>query len=335
MKQYNGLLTQIALELDIKTHSLESELDYKSRIIYSALGAIGYASLLDCQEDTDANSIVHFKRRIRDALWSYIDLYPALRSVFTCDWESICNELYDIFIATGQVYHTPNWLSLAAPCCSQNNDLTFIRGASPDYFCSFSGIGRYTKHSTSTFPAVSVNEMFALPSQSLSEQWTAVLRNCKWAKLRDEAIVEYHRLTPPFHRGYWTNIPQKKNSITLARTGLPGSRIYYLCQIDNGQQVFSQLPSWLTDDYGYRTISTCCLHTAGTLPPINYQINGELVTLHFSYLLPPPELNFMRLYSWPTSYAEFPHNFHRTMDLSVFTAFQSILEAIGYQFAKE
>ena len=335
MKQYNGLFTQIAAQLDIQPCSSESELDYKSRILYSALGSIAYAGLLDQQEDTDSNSIVHFKRRVWDALWSYIELYPDLRSVFTSDWESLCNEFYDIFLTTGQVYHTPNWLSLSAPCCSQIQDISFIRGAPPDFPCSFSGIGRYTQKPCTAFSSISIRDMFALPAETLAEQWTHILRSCKWSDMSSELQAEYHRLTPPFHYGYWTNTPPKNNSITLARTGLPGSRIYYLCQVESGQYAFSQLPSWLTDDYGYRAVSNCCLSAQGTLPPISYRIDGELAALHFSYLLPPAELNFIRLYSWPTGYAAFPHNFHRTMNRSVFYAFRNILESIGYQFAKE
>lgn len=335
MKEYNGLLGKIATELRIKRGDDENITDYQCRILYSALGAIAYASLLDQQEDTDSNSIVHFKRRIRDSLQSYIELYPSIHSVYTSDWESLCDELYDIFITTGQVYHTPNWLSSAAPCSSQINDISFIRGTAPDYSCSFSGVGRYTQNVCDITPSVTPNEMFAIPSVSLTEQWSHILENCKWSNLREDAVIEYHRLTPPFHHGYWTNMPQKKDSITLARTGFPGSSIYYLCKVQGGQRTFNQLPSWLTDNYGYRSISTCCLNAHGTLPPIAYHESGELVALHFSYLLPPPELNFVRLYSWPTTYAEFPHNFRRTMTRTVFCAFKHILESIGYQFIKE
>ncbi len=335
MKQYDNLLQKIARQLGIEQCFDEGDVDYKIRLIYSALGAIAYASLHDQQDESDANSIVHFKRRIRDTLWSYIDLYPVLRSAFTNNWESLSDELYDIFLTTGQVYHTPNWLTAASPCSAEYNGICFVRGVSPDFNCSFSGVGRYLKGSCNTLPSVTVNEMFALSSDSLSIQWGNILRTCKWSNMESETGAEYHRLTPPFHHGYWTNAPQARDCITLARTGLPGSRIYYLCQVRSGKRTFSQLPSWLTDNYGYRTISTCCLNAHGTLPPILYRVSGNLVFLHFSYLLPPPELNFMRLYSWPTGYAAFPYNFHRTMDVEVFDVFRSVLEAIGYQFAKE
>ena len=47
------------------------------------------------------------------------------------------------------------------------------------------------------------------------------------------------------------------------------------------------------------------------------------------------ELNFIKLYSWPTSCIELPHDFNRIFAKDVFYAVKTALEPIGYQFVKE
>ena len=51
MNKYNNLLIKIANELNIKKGNNEPELQYKSRIIYSAISRLGYSSLWDKLED--------------------------------------------------------------------------------------------------------------------------------------------------------------------------------------------------------------------------------------------------------------------------------------------
>ena len=45
MNKYNSLLIRIATELGICKGTSESDVNYKSRLIYSAVSRIGYASL--------------------------------------------------------------------------------------------------------------------------------------------------------------------------------------------------------------------------------------------------------------------------------------------------
>lgn len=72
MNKYNNLLIKIANELNIKKGNNEPELQYKSRIIYSAISRLGYSSLWDKLEDDIPVSIIHFKQRIKNVLNSYL-----------------------------------------------------------------------------------------------------------------------------------------------------------------------------------------------------------------------------------------------------------------------
>ena len=85
MKKYFELLNTVAQEYNIIRGKNEDELSWKTRVVYSLLSQIGYASLFDLQEDLKPASIVHFKSKITDTLSSLIDMYPELRGQYTED----------------------------------------------------------------------------------------------------------------------------------------------------------------------------------------------------------------------------------------------------------
>jgi hypothetical protein len=70
----------------------------------------------------------------------------------------------------------------------------------------------------------------------------------------------------------------------------------------------------------------------GTLPPIEYYEDGALVHIHLNYLLPPRELEFLKLYSWPGKCTSLPCDFDRKLSKEVFKAIKEILLSEGYDF---
>lgn len=84
--------------------------------------------------------------------------------------------------------------------------------------------------------------------------------------------------------------------------------------------------------YNYRSLACACLSTYGTLPPIEYFEDGALVHVRMNYLLPPRELEFLKLYSWPEICTSLPCNFRRKLSIEVFTAIKNVLSDEGYEF---
>lgn len=89
MNKYHGLLEKIAGELHIECGEKESIENWKARIVYSLLGRMAYASLIDrleedeiAVESNEPVSITHFKRRICTILDSYLELYPEIGVLF-------------------------------------------------------------------------------------------------------------------------------------------------------------------------------------------------------------------------------------------------------------
>lgn len=334
MRAYNGLLESIAAQLGILKGDTESDINFKCRIIYSALGKIAYASLRDIQEDGNPASITHFKRRIEKTLSSYADMYPEIRSAMLYNCEALSDEIYRNFLGTGFIYHTPNRLVPAKPSAAAADDIILMRGMATDFPCNISGLGSYGVSVEPDTPICSINDMFQIPSQTLSFQFSSLLKKCVWSELKTELYTEYLRAEPPFKYGYWMNIPDKSGNVYLLRTGQPGTYIYYLYKYENRKILISQLPMWLVEGHNYHRVSNCCLASAGCLPEISYRCDGCVVYIDLNYLLPAEELNLLRLYSWPLSYTNFPSDFHRIMDLRVFNSLKSVFEEEGFEFTE-
>ena len=144
--------------------------------------------------------------------------------------------------------------------------------------------------------------------------------------------TEYLRLKPPFSRGYWVNEPDKTDTISILRTGMKGSQLYYLYRYVNVGLEVSPLPQWQVENYNYRALACACLSAYGTLPSIEFFVDGSLVHIRMNYLLPPRELAFFKLYSWPETCTSLPSDFKRKLSVEVFAAIKNILFDEGYEF---
>lgn len=334
MKKYCGLIGTIADEFHISKGAAERDESWKARVVYSLLGKMGYASLWDIQEDLQPASIIHFKKRIAKLTKSYLEMYPEIHQFYSDDTEGLCNEIYHIFLSTGNVYHSPDRIVPAAECISEAGGVYFMRGVPLDREQYLSGIGSYFFDVGDT-SSLQVKEMYQLQERTLIEQWEYLISHAKWRPIVVETKVEYHRTKPPFNYGYWVDIPDKTGEISLARTGSFGNWTYYLYKIENERLMGSQLPEWMVTEGNYRTVSNGYLSAKNVLPATIYHIDGKIAQVHINYLFPPAELNLVKLYSWPKSYAGLPHDFNRIFELPVFYAIKNVLESIGYQFKEE
>lgn len=201
-----------------------------------------------------------------------------------------------------------------------------------DNISCVSGIGFYSKLNGGTNPH-KVKTMFGLEQENLQTLWQNTLSSVSWeSKTSLESGTEYLRLKPPFSRGYWVNEPDKTDKTSILRTGAKGSQLYFLYRYVDAVLEVSPLPQWRVENYNYRTLACACLSNYGTLPPIEYFEDGALVHVHLNYLLPPRELEFLKLYSWPEICTSLPCNFRRKLSIEVFTAIKNVLSDEGYEF---
>lgn len=331
----SNLIQRIAEEFDIKQGIIEPEDRWKARVVYSMLGRMACASMLDSDEDEQPISVVHFKSRIKELLSSYIAIFPELHGSFGEDFDEICDEIYGIYLGCGYIYHSAYHITLPCFVSSRTEQILFTRGSAPGDKQSMSGLGTYTRSDGKELVTASTRTMFQLPEYTLDEFYSYITKRAKWSELSTSEAVEYLRVDPPFSKGYWLQKESGQGDILLARTGNNGNRTYYLYKVDGSTNLFSQLPAWLTDGPGYRRVSNSILSELEILPPFVYATDGPITTLSIQYLPAEEELNCVKLYSWPTIYTGLPHDFTRIFDTDVFFAIKEVLESIGYKFEEQ
>lgn len=332
MNKYNGLLLTVARQHGIQRGTSEAESEWKTRLIYSICGMMAYASLWDDSEDSV--SIVHLKRKVGSILQNYKLLYPELSGCLPYNSEEMEKEIKNLFQSTGIVYHSPNRIAPSINREELFGGILFQRGVALDNISCVSGIGFYSRQQGSA-SIDRVKDMFGLEPENLQAVWHTALSASLWEPTPLFAhITEYLRLKPPFSRKYWVTEPDKTGVVSILRTGMIGSRLYYLYRYTSKGLEVSPLPHWVVKSHNYRSLACACLSAYGTLPPIEYSEDGALIHLHMNYLLPPHELEFLKLYSWPETCVSLPCNFRRKLSTEVFSAIRDILTDEGYEFKK-
>ena len=265
-------------------------------------------------------------------LANYKSMYPELSGSLPYVSEELEDEIADQFLSTGVVYHRPNRIVPSMKHEEPFGDILFQRGIALDSISCVSGIGFYSKQCGAK-NTDKIKAMFGLDQENLQTLWRITLSAASWkSDLSFEQNTEYLRLKPPFSQGYWVNKPDTTGTVSILRTGMKGSQLYYLYRYYGTTMEVSPLPQWQVEFYNYRSLACACLSTYGTLPPIEYFEDGVLVHVHMNYLLPPRELEFLKLYSWPEICTSLPCNFKRKISIEVFTAIKNVLSDEGYEF---
>ena len=341
MDKYNGLLQRISEELGISRGTQETETNWKARIIYSAIGHVGIASLRDIEEDNIPVSITHFRRRITELLSSYLLMYPEMRSTFHVDPDKFSEEIYRICLETGCIYHSPNRIVTSAFQSVSLDGVCLLRGAPLNKKVCRSGIGAYIVPGSAETISRDLS-LFGVPKEGLEQYWNDLTKSIKWSGISFNDRTEFLINKPPFTRGYFGATISTDGKISLARSPLLDSTyIYYLYRVNDGKVEAAQLPEWRVknpewmDRNEYRRIANACLLSLGVLPATVFHSDGELVSVHIKYLYPPAEQSLIQLYSWPREYTAFDSPFRRFMTLPVFTGIKSAFETLGYKFIEE
>ena len=325
MSKSLSILTTAASDYSINPGLSEKSSSWKLRVIYSIFGRMAIASLWDSPEEGDV-SIVHLKNRITTLYECYKDTYSDL--YFGFEGEELADEIYSIYLNTGVIYHQPNRITMSSLTHCTFDDISFTRGYPLGEEQCVSGLGTYILEQVDT--TKTLYDMFQIDSSSLNSLWENTISNRKWDRVSFETPVEYHRMDLGIKGGFWGDSPDTSGRVSLLRTGLPGSKLYYLYKYENKELLVSQLDSWRVDNSEYRSLSNACLAYYGLLPSIEYAVDGDIVYISFRYLPPKAEYNFIKLYSWPNG--TIPSNFKRICSTYVFDAFKKTLSEKGFSF---
>lgn len=330
MYKYNGLLKRISDEYSISRGKMEDVISWKTRLVYSAIGRMALASLFDRDEE-ETSSITHMKNRVMMLLSSYKDMYPELDKSLPEEPDKFSEEIYDIYLQAGVIYHQPNRIVIASKSEAHAGDIVFTRGYEFETRQMMSGLGTYLQEQQ-IMPEESLFEMFQLESNPMDKIWEVAIANARWSEFKAEFNTEYLRNKEPFTRGYWVDKPDNSGSVSLLRTGYKGAQLYYLYKVELGNLLASQLPQWQVEEYRYRLLANANLRKSGVLPLSTFKYDGDIVYLDFGYLPAPADQYLWKLYSWPKSLYRDSREFNRVCSRKVFDVIKNVMQHKGYQF---
>lgn len=329
-----GLVQSVANRYCIIRGDTETEGSYLWRVYYSLLTQTGLSALCDVQEDNLPVSIRHFKQRIEETAQAFSSIHMKDMIGFSFDLSELIDEIYNVYIDSGCIYHEPNRLTFAPFRASSGSKCILLRGLSLNDDYRVSGAGSYRSKDDATDVTLSILDMFRIEKEYISEFWSRLVRNQKYIRL-DAKDIPFEYLKNNSRNGEWTNSPDTSGDISLMRTGQLGKKLYYLYRYDGSELYLSQLPEWFSDDRNRRKLQVSCLAYKSLLPPCRFHVDGSVVHLSLDYLYPKEEMSLLKLYSWPEYYIRAVQNYHRTMSLDVFTDIKSAFESIGYAFKEE
>lgn len=341
MCSYNNLLERISKELNIKKGTKESENSYKARIIYSAVGRQGYASLLDnsdaglTNKDT-AISVQHLKTRMARLFSSFFNMYPDIARLYLDDEiNELIDEMYSNMLYGGYLLHKSHRLAPCLPQVASDGKICLTRGLPLSKKQYTSGLGTFMVGDLNDYPHKTIGEMFNLESKTLAKFFEYLESKADWKKADYDGKIQYHVNKGPFKYGYWSDNPVNDGEISLLRIGNNSADFrYYLYRYTESKELLvSALPGWMFyHKHAYRDISNSILSMRKTLPPTEYKVDGPVVYLSIQYLYPLNDLNLIKLYSWPGHDFIRTSDFKRVMDKDIFMLIKKELETKEYMF---
>ncbi|MCH3949587.1 MAG: hypothetical protein LKE33_01430 [Acidaminococcus sp.] len=331
------LLEDIAQFMGIKKDSEETKEIFIFRILYSYAGFLMLQSVADISEDSNKTSIEHIKSRTFKSVKALCSMLNPISSDYNSPFYvlQLIDDLYDTYIRSGFIYHSSRHVEFAKSKTISAYNLIFYRGQSVttsanQWIASGSGYVGYNEAPPHNLE--DLKSAFCLPKVTIIEKWQTTQLNAKWRLADFHSRVSFLKTQYPYYGGYWVKRADKTGTISLMKTESNPSD-YFLYRYKKGTLEVSDLPEWEKADFGIRNLMVACLASSKTLPSIEFQDLATLAAIKLGYVLPPREMTFYKLYSWPLLFNNTNSIFRpRFMQKDVFTVFQSLMKGIGYQF---
>lgn len=324
------LLNKAAEDMRIQKGDNEAYYDFQSRVIYSAIGNMAYASLWDQIDENDNTSLTHFKHRVKETIIAWHNALSDRYTIFGISAEDLADEILQTFENAGVAYRNPYRIAPAKDAVFSGENCTFIRSPRLNQRVFTSGLGFYSFDKVEGAQAFS--DVFSIDDHSLKEIAYHYTDKLQFRPIQNQIDIEYCRLDRRTYRDYWKSDPDKDGKVSIMRTKDEFQSIYYFYKIVDDRLLVSQIPEWLCSNGMYRYLSTALMKQYGLLPEIEYSVNGSIVTVNQQYLLPPAELRMLRLYSWPFVFDDIKQSFKRIMTFECFMEMKEQLHTKGYEF---
>lgn len=347
-----GLLTTIQQEVQVPKLPEDSIYAVNRRIVYSALGRTAYASVWSTQDEEDPPTVDTFKKTITSLLPYYRKHIVKKHWRYLEDENALADEILKTYLDAGYLYRSGRSLAPAKPsqCFLPYLNCRLFRGIDPRIQCQMSGLAPYSLIKIENAQEHScIDEMFGF-HPPLAGYASEFLAGATWETI--QTFPENTEFLRADGLGYeWQRLGETNNKSNLfseygmCRIPSEEDMRYYVINLgmlaQDKIQVYS-IPKWMANPMvngreqpEWVALAAGLLAMNKALPPISVYRgitkHPTLSRISSAFPLPPAEMAFLRLASWPVGTEDTTGSCCRDMDALMCSSLCFSLTALGYQ----
>ena len=307
---------KLGINMDIPKALWESKAHFSHRLILSSASAWMMTVVHAWGEPV---SIDHVKAVTRSKVDAMADISGSLNNI---DIPALVDYIYEQLLDNGVFYHTPYNLRPVPRRLIYAGNIALVRGMLPEEDVQFSGMAPFIMITDAC-------ENNAVEAFGLPETEPELMLQQTWKRLTScsiPAVAEYLNANRRAGNSYYSNRRQNSDDFTLARESQGINQyVYYLIKGNEAKRLNDDLADAHVQDY-----CRLAIMNAQKRQSITATIGKQLVRVEIGYLLPAPELRFLRYISWPEALPEYDQPWRFALRPQLWPMLKERLEFLKY-----
>ena len=266
-------------------------------------------------------SIVRIQQIIGAKLVDYIKLLPTKPAI---SFDGLEEAIYKLLLENGAFYHMQYNVRPTPHKLIKCEDVSLVRGLMPEEKACFSGLAPFVPYDTAEGNLADDFMLWPLSgSETIDLAWRRSLRVDSDVELEEYLNIE--RVSGRYFIG-------KRNpnwQFALARSRQSGNMYahdYYILIGDEVRRIPTDYLEASVHDYVRLAMMNKVKKQAVTA-----LIREHTVLIEFDYLLPAPDLRFMKYVSWPANAVDIKNDFRFLLQFSIWPGVKKRLTSLGYE----
>lgn len=307
---------KLGINMDISKAPWESHAQFSHRLILSSASAWMMTAVHAWGELV---SVDHVKAVARSKVKTMAEILGGLSDI---NIPALIDYIYEQLLDNGAFYHTPYYLRPVPHKLIYAGNIALVRGMLPEEDVQFSGMVPFIM-------TADAGENNAVEAFDLPETEPEFMLQQTWKRLTPcsiPAVAEYLNVNRRAGNSYYSNRRQTSDGITLARESQGINQFaYYLVRGNEAKRLNDDLTEVHVQDY-----CRLAIMNAQKQQLITATIGRQLVQVQIGYLLPEPELRFLRYVSWPEELPEYDQPWRFALRPQLWPMLKERLEFLKY-----
>lgn len=295
----------------------ETDLSFCCRVMLSALSKWVLTTVGGSQQ----TSIVKVQQIVEKKLAGYLTMLPTDDAIPP---NGIVDTIYELLLENGAFYHLQYNVRPAPHKRIGCGDVSLIRGLKPEEIVCFSGFAPYVMESSSG--GNMANDFMLWPlggAETIDLVWkrSTVVES-------STNLEEYLNIERTSGR-YFSNKKDPDWRFTLARTRHPGNISTHEYYIITGDEV-RHIPNSYVEASIHEYVRLAMMN-AVRKQVVTATIRESIASVECGYLLPAPDLRFMRFVSWSVNISNIKDAFTFLLHPAIWPGVRERLISLGYE----